>query len=201
MGDELNDFTRRATRQVLSAGTVAIVAAATAACTYTEPNPSPTTTSISSSIQSPTSAPSSSMVSEVAGQIGFSSYDLPVTYTTVGGDTWASIAAAFEVKETTLKTFQAKKVAAEPAAGTIVDLRGRDYQRPGASGTYGKNASGVPETYVIQAGDNPGAVAARFGIPVRNLVADNDLPGKWSLSPESTAQFTPGTTLILKNPS
>ncbi|MBT2248223.1 LysM peptidoglycan-binding domain-containing protein [Arthrobacter sp. BHU FT2] len=140
-------------------------------------------------------------MSEVAGQIGFSSYHLPVTYTTVRGDTWASIATAFEVKEATLKTFQANQVAAEPAAGTVVDLRGRDYQRPGASGTYGKDASGVPETYVVQKGDNPGAVAARFGIPVRNLVTDNDLPGKWSLSPEGTAQFTPGTTLTLKSPS
>jgi LysM repeat protein len=182
-------------------GILTVSATLLAACAYSDPTPSPTKSSISPSVQSPASSTSSSKLPDVAGKVGLSSYDLPVTYTTVEGDTWASIATAFEVKEASLKAFQAKQIAAKPAAGTIVDLRGRDYQRPGASGTYGKDASGKPETYVVQTGDNPGAVAARFGIPVRNLVADNDLPGKWSLSPEDSAQFLPGTTLKLQNPS
>ena len=34
-----------------------------------------------------------------------------------------------------------------------------------------------------------------------DLVADNDLPGKWSLKPEDTASFLPGVELKLQNPS
>jgi hypothetical protein len=82
-----------------------------------------------------------------------------------------------------------------------VDLRGRDYPRPGASGGYEKGPSGQPDTYIVQSGDSPGAVAARFGIPVRELVTDNQLPGRWSLSPEDSASFLPEIKLKLQNPA
>lgn len=206
LGDGLKAYMRRGKRKARIMGTAALLVTSAmllASCSYSEPATSPTASNASPSpeagrvIASSSSAP----VSDVAGAVGLSSYKLPVTYTTVAGDTWASIAKAFELKEESLKVFQAKPVDAEPAAGTVVDLRGVDYLRPGAAGGYEKDASGQPDVYTVVEGDNPGAVAARFGIPVRQLVTDNKLPGMWSLSPESTASFTPGMKLKLQNPS
>ena|GEM_PF-1273160 len=205
LGDGLKAYMRRGKREARIIGTAALLAASAmllASCSYSEPAPSPTTSNASPSPEAAAIASSSSApVPEVAGTVGLSSYKLPVTYTTVAGDTWASIAKAFELKEESLKVFQAKPVDAEPAAGTVVDLRGVDYLRPGAAGGYEKDASGQPDVYTVVEGDNPGAVAARFGIPVRQLVTDNKLPGMWSLSPEATASFTPGMKLKLQNPS
>jgi hypothetical protein len=128
---------------------------------------------------------------DVAGEVQLSSYQLPITYAAVAGDTWASIATAFGLKEASLRAFQGRAISTEPAAGTLVDLRGRDYPRPGASGGYEKGPSGQPDTHIVQSGGSPDAVAARFGIPVRELVTDNQLPGRWSLSPEDSASFLP----------
>lgn len=186
-----------------SAGLLAASAMLLTSCSYSEPSPSPTTSSASpvAAAAAAVASSSSAPTPDVAGTVGLSSYKLPVTYTTVAGDTWASIAKAFELKEASLKAFQANPVDAEPAVGTVVDLRGVDYLRAGAAGGYQKDASGRPDIYTVVEGDNPGAVAARFGIPVRQLVTDNKLPGMWSLSPEATASFTPGMKLKLQNPS
>ncbi|WP_284755293.1 LysM domain-containing protein [Arthrobacter sp. efr-133-R2A-120] len=202
-GDGLKAYIRTGSFHVRTIGSLSLLAASAmllASCAYSEPAPSP---SISPSPQAAVASASSSSapLPEVAGKVSLSSYKLPVKYTTVAGDTWASIAKAFELKEESLKAFQAKAIDAEPAPGTVVDLRGVDYQRPGASGEYEKDASGQPDVYIVQAGDNPGAVAARFGIPVRQLVTDNKLPGMFSLSPEDTASFKPGMKLKLQNPS
>jgi LysM repeat protein len=205
-GDGLKAYIRGGKHDARTIGPVALLAALAmllAACSYSEPAPSPATSSVSASAEAAAviAATSSEPLPDVAGKVGLSSYKLPVTYTTVAGDTWASIAKAFELKEESLKAFQVKAVDAEPAAGTVVDLRGVDFQRPGASGGYEKDASGQPDVYIVVEGDNPGAVAARFGIPVRLLVTDNKLPGMWSLQPEVTASFDPGMKLKLQNPS
>ncbi len=197
---------RRGNQKARMIATPALLAASAmllASCSYSEPTPSPTTSSASPAAEAAAviTTSSSAPTPDVAGTVGLSSYKLPVTYPTVAGDTWESIAKAFELKETSLKAFQAKPVDAEPTAGTVVDLRGVDYLRPGAAGAYQKDASGHPDVYTVVEGDNPGAVAARFGIPVRQLVTDNKLPGMWSLSPEATASFTPGMKLKLQNPS
>jgi LysM repeat protein len=202
----LKSYIRIAKHDAWKIGTVALLAASTmllASCSYSDPAPSPTSTSLSPSPEAAAvvATSSSEPMPDVAGKVGLSSYKLPVTYTTVAGDTWASIAKAFELKEESLKAFQMKTVDVEPAAGTVVDLRGVDYQRPGANGGYEKDTSGQPDIYTVVEGDNPGAVAARFGIPVRLLVTDNKLPGRWSLQPEVTASFEPGMKLKLQNPS
>jgi len=194
---------QRGAWKIGGAGLFAASAMLLTSCSYSEPAPSPTTSSASAVAEAAevTASSSSAPTLDVAGKVGLSSYELPITYTTVPGDTWESIAKAFELKEASLKAFQVTPADAEPAPGTVVDLRGVDYPRPGAAGGYQKDASGRPGVYTVVEGDNPGAVAARFGIPVRQLVTDNKLPGMWSLSPEATASFTPGMKLKLQNPS
>ncbi|MDQ1623315.1 MAG: hypothetical protein QOH19_1733 [Actinomycetota bacterium] len=122
-GDGLKAYTGMGTRRARTIGSVALLATSATllrSCSYSDPAPSPVAPSVS---QSPHAAAVSASPPDVAGEVQLSSY-LPITYTAVAGDTWASIATAFGLKEASLSTFQARAISTEPAAGTLVDLRG-----------------------------------------------------------------------------
>lgn len=96
-------------------------------------------------------------------------FHLPMSYTSVDGDTWDGIALAFGMKTSYLRAFNPN---ATLTAGTVLDLRGRNLSQRGAGGTFDEHPDGSG-TYEVKPEDSFVGLTSRFGVPDYAIRAAN----------------------------
>ncbi|MFJ6538121.1 LysM peptidoglycan-binding domain-containing protein [Paenarthrobacter sp. NPDC091711] len=158
-----------------------------AACTYADaspgsaspdsassPDPAPTNSASSAS-----SAPGATAAVDDASLKGttvtdsFGNVDF---YTTVDGDTLASVADSFKLSAAKLAQFNGMPAGATLAPGTKLQLIPAPGPITGAKGAATEDAQGIPLTYMIEAGDTLDGIVYRFGISSKQLAEANKVP-------------------------
>ena len=117
----------------------------------------------------PTTAQQSTTASALRGTTQTNRFHLPISYTSVEGDTWDGIALAFGMKTSYLRAFNPD---ATLASGTVLDLRGRNLPQRGANGTFDEQADGSG-TYTVRPEDSFLGLTSRFGVPDYAIRAAN----------------------------
>lgn len=97
-------------------------------------------------------------------------------YTTVAGDTFASMTAAFGLSEAKITEFNGLTRGAPLVAGRKLRLIPAEGPLRGASGTATVDANGIPLTYDVAADDTLDGIAYRFGITEEQLAEANKVP-------------------------
>ncbi|WP_458113526.1 LysM peptidoglycan-binding domain-containing protein [Arthrobacter sp. R1-13] len=97
-------------------------------------------------------------------------------YTTVSGDTFAVVAAAFGISEAKLSEFNGMEPGTPLAPNTKLRLIPAPSPILGAKGAATFDANGIPVTYVIEANDTLDGIIYRFGLTKEQLAEANKVP-------------------------
>lgn len=97
-------------------------------------------------------------------------------YTSVAGDTFAAMTAAFGLSEAKIAEFNGLTPGAPLVTGRRLRLIPAEGPLRGASGTATVDANGIPSTYDVAANDTLDGIAYRFGITEEQLAEANKVP-------------------------
>lgn len=111
----------------------------------------------------------STTASALRGTTKTNTFHLAMSYTIAEGDTWDGIAQAFGMPTSYLRSFNPN---ATLAAGTVLDLRGRNLPQRGANGKFEEHADGSG-TYTVKPEDSYLGLTSRFGVPDNAIRAAN----------------------------
>ena len=127
-------------------------------CDYAPAPDGPTATTPATAAATPQA---STTASALRGTTKTNTFHLAMSYTSAEGDTWDGIAQAFGMPTSYLRSFNPN---ATLAAGTVLDLRGRNLPQRGANGTFEGHADGSG-TYTVKPEDSYLGLTSRFGVP------------------------------------
>jgi LysM repeat protein/phage tail protein X len=139
------------------------------ACTANPPEPAPPASSASM-------APAAVDNLSLKGSTVTDSFGNADFYTTVDGDTPATIAESFEMSSAKLAEFNGLSSGAVIQPGTRLRLIPAAGPITGAKGAATEDANGVPVTYMIEAGDTLDGITYRFGLTGEQLAEANKVP-------------------------
>jgi LysM repeat protein len=151
---------------LLSSG---LAACTSAGASPEPPTAAPTVTATGTATANPGKPP-------LAGPTVTDSFGNADFYTTVSGDTFAVIAAAFGISESKLYEFNAQSHGAPLAPNTKLRLIPAEGPITGASGSATVDANGIPISYVIEASDTLDGITYRFGLTKEQLAEANKVP-------------------------
>lgn len=114
--------------------------------------------------------------SSLAGPIVTDSFGNVDYYTTVSGETSATVAASFGITEAKLAEFNGLDQGAPLVAGTKLRLIPAPGPITGAKGAAVVDASGIPISYVIEPNDTLDGITYRFGLTGEQLAEANKVP-------------------------
>jgi LysM repeat protein len=149
---------------------MALVAVGLAGCTQTE-LPAPAHSATAAPEVTTASDGKSSLLGEtVADSFGNVDY-----YTTVSGDTLAGVAAAYNLSEAKVAEFNGLQPGSPLSPGTKLRLIPAE-PMTGAMGAATVDASGIPTSYKIEAGDTLSGITYRFNLTEEQLAEANKVP-------------------------
>jgi LysM repeat protein/phage tail protein X len=120
--------------------------------------------------------PSGSGKSSLAGPTVIDSFGNVDYYTTVSGDTTATVAASFSMSEEKLAEFNGLQPGSALAPNTKLRLIPAPGPINGAKGTATVDENGIPTSYIIEPGDTLDGITYRFGITAEQLAEANKVP-------------------------
>ena len=154
-----------------------------AACTFADaspdsasspdPAPSPDQARSASGAPGATSAVDDASLKGATVTDSFGNVDF---YSTVDGDTLASVADAFKLSAAKLAQFNGLPAGASLVPGTKLRLIPAPGPITGAKGAATEDAQGVPMTYMIETGDTLDGIIYRFGLSSKQLAEANKVP-------------------------
>lgn len=170
-----------------------VLAGGLAGCAPGEPAPGPTATVGAGSVISgkamtdklaaapaatgASTAPTDGSTSrEMRGPKAADSFGNVDFYTTVAGDTFAAMTAAFGLSEAKITEFNGLTPGAPLVPGKKLRLIPAEGPLRGASGTATVDADGIPSTYDVAANDTLDGIAYRFGLTQEQLAEANKVP-------------------------
>ncbi|MDR6437638.1 LysM repeat protein [Paenarthrobacter nicotinovorans] len=125
------------------------------------------------------SAPRASSADDAPAALGDTvadSFGNALFYTTVDGDTLTNVAASFGLSSAKLAGFNGVVADTPLGSGTKLRLIPGPGPITGATGEATEDASGIPTSYVIAAGDTLDGISYRFGISGKQLAEANKVP-------------------------
>jgi LysM repeat protein len=185
-GSSGNKTTTRTTlaRVVGGAGVVLVLSAGMVSCS-SEPLPpkaaltvvnAPAEAASASAEADPTAAPAKPPVQTAAGAVVYDSFGNTDFYTTLSGDTAASVAESFGLSEAKLSEFNALQPGVPMTPGTRLRLIPAEGPMAGAMGAAVVDADGIPTSYVVEPEDSTQGISYRFGITSDQLAEANKVP-------------------------
>jgi LysM repeat protein len=96
-------------------------------------------------------------------------------YTTVSGDTFAAVAAAYKLSEAKIAEFNGLQPGAPLTPGTKLRLIPAGPTN-GAKGVATEDTNGISTSYTVEAGDTLGGITYRFGLTEEQLAEANKVP-------------------------
>ncbi len=154
-----------------------------AACTYADasPDPAPSPDAALSIDPAPSASGAPGATAAVddgslKGATVTDSFGNVDFYTTVDGDTLASVADAFKLSTAKLAQFNGLPAGASLVPGTKLRLIPAPGPITGAKGAATEDAQGIPVTYMIETGDTLDGITYRFGLSSKQLAEANKVP-------------------------
>ena len=153
-----------------AAASIALLAMGLAGCMQTDP-PAPA--------HSATAAPEVTTASNgkpsLRGKAVTDSFGNVDYYTTVSGDTLASVAAAYNLSEAKVAEFNGLQPSSPVSPGTKLRLIPAE-PIIGAKGAATVDANGIPTSYKIETGDTLSGITYRFNLTPEQLAEANKVP-------------------------
>lgn len=147
-----------------------LLAVGLSACTQTEPPAASHPTTAAPEVTTASDEKPSLRGEAVTDSFGNVDY-----YTTVSGDTLASVAAAYNLSEAKVAEFNEIQPSSPVSPGTRLRLIPAN-PVTGAKGTATIDANGIPTSYKVETGDTLSGITYRFNLTQEQLAEANKVP-------------------------